>query len=328
MRANLWPAGVVPYEIHLDLPSRQRAEQAIKEWNSLDVPVALVPREGQNDYVKFVAAEYSSSRRGCIGGPQKITLAPECSAGVVLHEIGHAVCLAHEHNRYDRDRYLERICWENISPEALGYFQPRPDDGAEPGEYDFESIMHYSQMAFSRNRGRTIEPRMDRVPRGAVIGQRQGLSAGDIRRLHHLYRPGAATSGDNTGVPAGTCGRPEGTYFVSMVRGSIVVPPDAPTVRAARAVVRVRDLAYSDAPERQVVAGSTMIADVAPDVRIDFSVDVPDGTVADGLMPSVEVHIDLDGSGYFSRGDLISMEPHWVLPTTPDAPIDVPVSVI
>ena len=50
--------------------------------------------------------------------------------------------------------------------------------------------------------------------------------------------------------------------------------------------------------------------------------------MADGLMPSVEVHIDLDGSGYFSRGDLISMEPHWVLPTTPDAPIDVPVSVI
>jgi len=322
----------VPYEIHLDLPNRQQAEQAteqaIKKWNSYKTPVSLKPRESQDYYVKFVAAGYSSSRRGCIGGPQKITLTPEFSEGTVLHEIGHAVGLAHEHNRHDRNRYLERICWENISPQALAYFQQRPDDGEEPGEYDFESIMHYSKMAFSRNRYPTIVPRMDRFPCHADMGQRKGLSEGDIQRLHHLYRREAVTPGDNTHVPADISWRAEKSYFVSIVRGSIVVPPDAAPVKEARAVVRIRDLAYSDAPERQVVAESIVIADVAPDARIGFSIDVPNGTVAAGLMPSVEVHIDLDGSGYFSLGDLISMEPHWVLPTTPDAPIDVPVSVI
>jgi hypothetical protein len=143
---------------------------------------------------------------------------------------------------------------------------------------------------------------------------------GDIWRLHHLYRPEA--------VPADISRHPEGAYFVSIVRGSIVIPSDAATVKKASAVVRIRELAYSDAPDRYVVAESAMTVDVAPNARIDFSIDVPNGAVPEGLMPSVEVHIDLDGSGYFSRGDLISMEPHWVLPTTPDAPIDVPVSVI
>jgi hypothetical protein len=107
---------------------------------------------------------------------------------VVLHEIGHAVGLMHEHNRPDRDEYVERIALENIYPEALSNFQPRPEDGGEPGSYDFESIMHYSQMAFSRNRGRTIVPRQEKVePPDALIGQRQRLSDGDIARLTYLY---------------------------------------------------------------------------------------------------------------------------------------------
>ena len=115
---------------------------------------------------------------------------------------------------------------------------------------------------------------------------------------------------------------------MSSVHGSIVVPPDATRIRAARATVRVRDLAYSDAPERRPVAESSTIVDVTPDARIDFTVDVPDGRLPEGSTPSVEVHIDVDGSGYFSPGDLVSMEPHWLFLATPGSPIDVPVSVV
>ena len=194
MRDYLWPNGIVPYEIQPGLPSLQRVKEAIEFYNSLEVPVQLVPRgERDDDYVVFVKSERCSSRIGRARGPQEIKLSPGCRVGVVLHEIGHAVGLIHEHSRHDRDKYLE-IRWENIYPSALYNFQRQPDNGDYPGEYDFDSIMHYSQMASSRNRSRTIVPKEDPVRSGVLIGQRRKLSAGDIRRLQYLYGDGAEIS--------------------------------------------------------------------------------------------------------------------------------------
>lgn len=327
MRDDLWAGGVVPYKVQPGLPSRRQVQEAVTRWNCAGVPVRLEPHEGQEDHVEFVADEYCSSRRGRAGGPQKITLSADCSAGVVLHEIGHAVGLAHEHNRPDRNRYLERICLENVYPEAIAYFQPRPDDGAPLGDYDFESIMHYSQMAFSRNGQPTIVPKRDLVPRNALIGQRRELSAGDIDRLCALYHPAAQERSTPGGGAAG--GRyPQGVSAARLVTGRILLPAQAPTVTGMRATVRVRDLSYSDAPQRALLAGHSTMVDVSPEARIDFSIEIPAGSVLAGSTPSLEVHIDLDGNGYFSPGDLVSMAPHWLLLMTPGVPVDVPVSVV
>jgi len=186
----LWPEGVGPYTITGGPRVIERLYEAIDQWNGSRTPVRLVQRGDEPDYVDFVSGTRCSSKRGRAGGRQEISLTPYCRRGVVLHEIGHAVGLLHEHNRPDRDRYVERIALENIYPEAISNFQVRPDDGVEPLEYDFGSIMHYSQMAFSRNRGRTLVPRQGLVPEGVLIGQRQGLSDGDVQRLRWLYRDG------------------------------------------------------------------------------------------------------------------------------------------
>jgi hypothetical protein len=183
----LWPDGVVPYELAPGLPSRPQVEQAIRQWNETPgMPVHLRPHEEEKDHVVFVDGPRCSSHRGVTGGPQVIMLTAGCRPGVVLHEIGHAVGLQHEHNRSDRRQFLRRIALENVYPAAVSNFVSRADP--EPGEYDFESIMHYSQMAFSQNRAPTIEPIPEKVtPSDALIGQRQRLSAGDVARLRMMY---------------------------------------------------------------------------------------------------------------------------------------------
>jgi hypothetical protein len=189
-----WPGGVVPYEIRPGLRARPQVENAIRQWNETPgMPVHLTPRTEEKDFVVFVDGQRCSSSRGVTGGPQEISLTAGCRPGVVLHEIGHAVGLHHEHNRVDRRQFLDRIALENVYRSAVSNFTARTDP--EPGEYDFESIMHYSQMAFSKNRAPTIVPIAAKVPTEALIGQRQKLSAGDVARLRVMYDDGGSGGG-------------------------------------------------------------------------------------------------------------------------------------
>lgn len=112
---------------------------------------------------------------------------------------------------------------------------------------------------------------------------------------------------------------------MSTVTGRIVLPSQAPTVSATRAAVRIRDVTYADTAE--LVAELLMVVDVAPGKPpIPFSIEVPDGRLSGGLTLNLEVHIDIDGSGYFSPGDLVSMKHHRILANTRD--VEVPMSLV
>jgi hypothetical protein len=119
---------------------------------------------------------------------------------------------------------------------------------------------------------------------------------------------------------------------VGTVTGQLVVPQEGPTVKGTRAAVRIRDITLSDAPAPTPVAETTMVVDVAPRAHIPFSVDVPDealGRVAENkLSLNLEAHVDLDGSGTFSRGDLVSLTAQPIGPESPGTPLEVPLSTV
>jgi len=177
-----WPQGLVPYTFDPDLPeiTKKSILLAMKIWE-MHTKIHFEKIEPEQtptaDYIIFTPDQDQrcSSYVGRQGGGQPVLLASRCSTMNIVHELGHTIGLWHEQSRLDRDAYV-RIMWENINELYWYNFNQHITDGRDYDEYDYQSIMHYSAYAFSKNHLQTIVP----IQRDVEIGQRQFLSSKDI----------------------------------------------------------------------------------------------------------------------------------------------------
>lgn len=206
-----WTNGIVPFTIDAAMPNQARITAAVDHWNTkLLGYVKLVPRTTETYYVNFKVAANStcSSYLGLIRmAAQPINIGAYCSTGNVIHEIGHALGLYHEQTRSDRDGFV-KINTANIDPAAAYNFQKQ--NSTNWGNYDYASIMHYPAYAFSINGQPTIET----IPAGIAIGQRSGLSTGDVAGIKGMYPASTTPPPSNTTVPVTFTSNPAGRALI------------------------------------------------------------------------------------------------------------------
>lgn len=193
-----WKNGIMPVAFS------KTVSQAQKDWFikvaqnwSVSTGVSIIKQTNQTEYLYV-----DNSQSGCFsevgaspGLIRKMNLAGTCwTEPIVLHELGHALGLMHEHQRPDRNLYIS-VNLNNADPSIHYAFEIFSTmNNSTP--YDFYSIMHYSQYAFSNNK----QPTMNTLPKYSAFQNVMGIhkiSEQDRKSIAAMYARSRATNERN-----------------------------------------------------------------------------------------------------------------------------------
>jgi hypothetical protein len=235
-----WPGGVIKYRYNDNVPQNTRAvvRKAMDQWEQATGILKFVEIEnnalnistfwmGLNWHLE-VRVDNNLSAPGNVspscgyGAWQVLRLHPTVTdaansyhVAVILHELGHVIGLAHEHQRYDRDNYIE-INWSNIAAKRDQYLSIpqygeiwcsyylnifgvvisgeflfwRWENSRVLSSYDYLSIMHYGAYAgkpTALDQYVWIMRRKSGTDWDKLGGNK--LTANDIKSVKELYQP-------------------------------------------------------------------------------------------------------------------------------------------
>jgi|GEM_PF-5064612 len=210
-KSALWPRGDLYFSIHSDMPAARvsRIRQAADELNDLfdaegigidiyEMPVSSV---SEQNFVLIRPGTGCSASLGFAEGKRSMTLASGCSLGSVKHEFLHNLGALHEHTRFDRDDFIT-VEFDKIRAGKEHNFRKSEILSNDVGDYDFSSVMHYSSRGFSTDGSNTINVKPEYSAFANVLGNRTGLSDGDIASLRSVYPNDGITNPPGTSPSA------------------------------------------------------------------------------------------------------------------------------
>ncbi|GAB0101015.1 hypothetical protein DMENIID0001_171320 [Sergentomyia squamirostris] len=188
---RLWPDKTVPYiwDHHSSFTDDEKNMiiDAMK-YIEKNTCIKFKPHQGQQEQDHMVVTQeapgcWANLGRGKI---QKLNLSGECMInGTIVHEMLHILGFFHAHAAPNRDQFID-IKWKNLNRTFNDNFKKlsKTDSTMLDLPYDYDSILHYPQTAFSVNGEDTIVPKKE----GVKIGQRIRLSELDVKRINKLYK--------------------------------------------------------------------------------------------------------------------------------------------
>ncbi|MGB8170934.1 MAG: M12 family metallopeptidase [Chthoniobacteraceae bacterium] len=330
---NKWTGGNVFYAFNANVSTAHQAAflDGAREWETF-ANLHFIARTTEPNYIMVndggPGLSGGNSALGMTGGEQQLNIgATSWNRTTIVHELGHALGLIHEHQRSDRDTYVT-INFSNVPGGASdGNFVLIPTS-TNQGAYDFFSVMHYGRKTFA------INPTIDTItPKPAyaqfidVMGGGyldRALSRGDRNGIALLYGAGPAL----TTVVTNTKDSGVGSLRTAIYRALDIVtdtPFSTPTItfqipntdpNFSGSVFTIRPTDRLPAPgPRTTIDATTQAAFIGdtnpqgPEVVLDGALQSSElSTYGLGLL-LVEANVTIRGlviSGFNTRGILVS----------------------